>query len=240
MEEKIKRLKGLVADKLLAYGFDENWVEVLSLMIRRVLSVRFWPDFPEFRLSRVPRRDRLNELEFYFPLKTISSLSLKSIFSRHCRKADLYSDFPERMGRLEFSPVKGFLKGYIDMVFQFQGRFYLVDWKSNLLGRSAEDYNQEAMVKAMARNHYFLQYHLYTLALDRYLRLRLPGYDYQKHFGGICYVFLRGVDPERGSHYGLFRDRPSVELTAELSNSLINEDGLLPATNPGTGDSPEV
>ena len=81
----------------------------------------------------------------------------------------------------------------------FEGRFYLVDWKSNLLGSRIEDYGAAALAGEIRRRHYYFQYQLYTVALDRYLRLRLPGYRYEQHFGGVYYLFLRGIDPARPS-----------------------------------------
>jgi exodeoxyribonuclease V beta subunit len=68
----------------------------------------------------------------------------------------------------------------------------------------------------MLRQHYFIQYHLYTVALHKYLGLRLPGYDYERHFGGVIYLFLRGLDPERPER-GTFRDRPARSAVERLS-----------------------
>jgi exodeoxyribonuclease V beta subunit len=73
----------------------------------------------------------------------------------------------------------------------------------------------------MTRNLYPLQYLLYTVALDRYLSLRVAGYDYEKHFGGIYYLFLRGVDASQGCQYGIFRDLPPAGLVKSLSERLI-------------------
>ena len=129
--------------------------------------------------------------------------------------------FPEHLGRLNFHPTRGFMRGFVDLVFRYGGRFYLVDWKSNHLGNSIEDYHQEALVQAMLRDYYLLQYHLYTVALDRYLALRLPDYHYDRDFGGIFYIFLRGVDPVAGARYGVYRDRPPQELIAALVAGLI-------------------
>ncbi len=74
----------------------------------------------------------------------------------------------------------------------------------------------------MAENRYVLQYTLYTVALHRYLASRLPGYDYDTHFGGVRYIFLRGVDPEKGSIYGIFRDKPPAGWIDELSGALVD------------------
>jgi exodeoxyribonuclease V beta subunit len=71
----------------------------------------------------------------------------------------------------------------------------------------------------MAEKCYILQYHLYTLALHRYLKLRLPGYDYQTHFGGVRYLFVRGIDPAR-PEFGVFSDRPAAKWIEEFSGRL--------------------
>jgi exodeoxyribonuclease V beta subunit len=72
----------------------------------------------------------------------------------------------------------------------------------------------------MAQHHYTLQYHLYSLATDRFLSARLPGYDYHEHFGGVFYLFIRGVDPARPEQ-GIYRDKPSFELIQELRKLAI-------------------
>jgi exodeoxyribonuclease V beta subunit len=146
---------------------------------------------------------------------------LKNIFTVFAGN-ELPANFPERIERLDFSPVRGFMKGFIDMVFQFRGRFYLVDWKSNFLGTSVEDYGQEALAAVMEDEFYILQYHIYTVALNQYLNARLPGYKYETHFGSVYYIFLRGVDPEQGMDFGIYRDRPSERLINELHTNLIN------------------
>jgi exodeoxyribonuclease V beta subunit len=128
------------------------------------------------------------------------------------------------MERLNFLPAQGFMNGYMDLVFSFAGRFYLIDWKSNLLGTNIENYGPAALKRIMEEDYYFLQYHLYVLALDRYLKSRLgAAYDYERHFGGVFYLFLRGVDPERGGGYGIYRDRPAAETISALSEGLIKK-----------------
>ena len=123
---------------------------------------------------------------------------------------------------LSFAPVQGMLKGFIDLVFEFEGRFYLVDWKSNLLGSRIEDYSAVVLEGEIRRRHYYFQYQLYTIALDRYLQLRVPGYRYEQHFGGVYYLFLRGIDPAR-PQFGIHRDRLSEPLVRALERLLIGE-----------------
>ncbi len=211
-------MEKLVTEKLDVYGFEPTWQETICRMIQKVLSVPLEPSRKDFTFSRIRNADRLNELEFYFPLQSISPKKLAGLL-RSC----FSSHFPEHIERLHFAPVRGFMKGFIDMVFQFEGRFYLVDWKSNFLGGRVGDYGQEALAAVMEKEFYVLQYYIYTLALDQYLRLRLAGYNYETHFGGVYYIFLRGVDPERGPDFGIYRDLPSSELVESLREGLIEK-----------------
>ncbi|MCK4388657.1 MAG: UvrD-helicase domain-containing protein [Desulfobacterales bacterium] len=211
-------MEKLVTEKLDVYGFEPTWQETICRMIQKVLSVPLEPSRKDFTFSRIRNADRLNELEFYFPLQSISPKKLAGLL-RSC----FSSHFPEHIERLHFAPVRGFMKGFIDMVFQFEGRFYLVDWKSNFLGGRVGDYGQEALAAVMEKEFYVLQYYIYTLALDQYLRLRLAGYNYETHFGGVYYIFLRGVDPERGPDFGIYRNLPSPELVKALREDLIEK-----------------
>jgi exodeoxyribonuclease V beta subunit len=213
-------IEHLVAEKLIEFGFEADWQETLCKMIRNVISTPLDDSHDNFPFSRIQNNQRLNELEFYFPLKSISPKKLKDIFSNHTI-TKFSENFPDWIGRLNFAPTRGFMKGFIDMVFQFENRFYIVDWKSNYLGSRIENYDQKSLQFDMAANFYFLQYHVYSVALNAYLKLRQPNYDYDKHFGGVFYIFLRGVDEEKGSDYGIFRDKPAAELIENLSRELL-------------------
>ncbi len=101
------------------------------------------------------------------------------------------------------------LKGFIDLVFEFEGRYYVADWKSNHLGPDDAAYSHEAMRLAVAEKRYDLQFALYLLALHRLLKTRLRDYDYDRHIGGSLTIFLRGGMAEsRGVH----AERPPREL----------------------------
>jgi exodeoxyribonuclease V beta subunit len=189
-------------------------------MIGKVLAVPLQPGKNGLTLSSIGMKDRLSELEFYFPLKPITPKKLKTIFAEH-GGPEITGDFPSQIENLNFLPAQGFMKGFIDLIFQFQGRYYLVDWKSNFLGSRVEDYGKKTLLREMKENFYILQYHIYSLALHQYLKNRIRDYDYEKHFGGVFYVFLRGVDPERGAEFGIYRDQPGKELISALGRELI-------------------
>lgn len=105
------------------------------------------------------------------------------------------------------------LKGFIDLVFEHKGQYYVLDYKSNTLGEDDAAYTDQAMGQAILDKRYDLQYILYLLALHRLLKARLPGYDYDQHIGGAVYLFLRGVNSASG---GAFTDKPPRVLIEQL------------------------
>jgi len=213
-------LSSPVQSSLQAYGFDSAWQGIISETISHVLNVSLKATQPELVLSSIAFENRINEMEFYFPINAITPQKLRTIFKRYGSIKGI-GDFPGRLQKLIFSPTAGFMKGYMDLVFGHQDQFYLVDWKSNYLGPKLEDYRQEALGYAMQENYYILQYHLYVLALSQYLRLRHPGFRYKSDFGGVFYIFIRGVDSRRGPHYGIFHDLPNAALINALGKALI-------------------
>ena len=211
--------ENLVAVKLRTHGFDLKWQEAVCRMISSVVVTSLDPAIHGLTLSAIHDDERLSELGFTFPLNRLTPDILQNIFKES--GISLSASFPERIGRLDFQPVRGFMKGFMDLVFRYDERFFLVDWKSNFLGASIEDYETEALAAVMRENLYTLQYHLYVVALHQYLKTRIPGYDYKAHFGGVLYIFLRGVNPETGPHAGIFRDRPAKKSVEFLCSKLI-------------------
>ncbi len=165
------------------------------------------------RLVDVPRARRLDELEFYYPLERFDDAGLRRLLRAHGLGA---GPFAAAVDRLRFEAATGFMKGFIDLVFEADGRWWLVDYKSNRLGDGPDAYAADRLPEVMARHAYFLQYLVYTLVLHRMLRLRLPGYDYERHVGGVFYLFLRGMDPARGPASGVFHDAPPRALVEAL------------------------
>ena len=112
----------------------------------------------------------------------------------------------------------GCLNGFIDLFFRHGGRYYLLDWKSNRLGGRGADFLPEKLPAAMAKSFYFLQYLIYTVAAVKYLRMRLGRFgeaEYGALFGGVFYLFVRGVTPEHPGR-GVFYDKPPYELIRRL------------------------
>lgn len=209
------QIEDVVNAKLKLHRFGQEHQIAVCENVRSVLAAPLDGENSQLTLTNVRKQDRLNELEFSFSLARTSTAALETIFRSHLKPED------ETQFHLPFHQAEGFLKGFIDLVFCFEGRFYIVDWKSNWLGNKVQDYSVEAMQLEINQQHYWLQYHIYTLALHKYLAQRLPDYDYEKHFGGVLYVFLRGVDAANPG-FGIYRDRPSKKLIQELDRQMIS------------------
>ncbi|WAG10822.1 exodeoxyribonuclease V subunit beta [Aeromonas dhakensis] len=205
-----------IATLLAQDGFDESWAQVLQQQVEAVLETPLETGFGEpVRLRDLAPERKQVELEFFLPMGRVTAPALTALCQQH--------DPLSRGNKpLSFATVQGMLKGFIDLVFEWQGRWYLLDYKSNHLGMSPADYSRPALEQAMVEHRYDLQYQLYSLALHRLLALRLPGYDFDQHFGGVFYLFLRGM-PQGG----IFHTRPSRELVLGLDR--LFSEGAAPA-----------
>ncbi len=212
----------LVAQGLARYNYKSEWQPYITAMVHNVLATPLSPT--GFTLGNLKKGSWATELEFFFPLHFINSTLLGELLISHGVLSGGV-DLALLAQSLHFKPVKGMLMGFMDMVFEEGGRYYLLDWKSNHLGNSLDNYGQAAMTQAMQSNLYPLQYLLYTVALNRYLSLRVNNYRYTTHFGGVIYVFLRGVSREHGEKRGFFRDLPPEGLIEALTDILIEEGG---------------
>jgi exodeoxyribonuclease V beta subunit len=205
---------GWMAEKLQLSGFDAQWAPVLTDWLGGVLKTRL--PGPDIALNQLAARDKQVEMAFYLP---IAQLLTAERLDALIRQYDpLSADTPP----LDFRQVRGMLKGFIDLVFRHEGRYYLLDYKSNWLGEDREAYTRPAMEQAMRAHRYDLQYQLYSLALHRYLRHRLADYDYDRHFGGVIYLFLRGMDGQEGGQ-GIFTTRPVRPLIDGLDQLFAGE-----------------
>lgn len=206
--------EGWMAEKLQLSGFDAQWAPVLTDWLGGVLKTRL--PGPDIALNQLAARDKQVEMAFYLP---IAQLLTAERLDALIRQYDpLSADTPP----LDFRQVHGMLKGFIDLVFRHEGRYYLLDYKSNWLGEDREAYTRPAMEQAMLAHRYDLQYQLYSLALHRYLRHRLADYDYDRHFGGVIYLFLRGMDGQEGGQ-GIFTTRPVRPLIDGLDQLFAGE-----------------
>jgi exodeoxyribonuclease V beta subunit len=207
-------VESVVAKELAAHGFDLFWTQGVADMVRSVVNTAL--DASGMRLSAISRQQRLDELEFYYPIAAMSERGLRRILAA----IGFPDEIRQSIDTLTFMPVQGYMRGFIDLVFEHEGRYYLADYKSNWLGAAVTAYDQDALAGIMGREAYHLQYLIYCVALHRYLSARLRGYTYGSHFGGVRYLFLRGMTPQTGAKYGVYADRPAEELVLALDEYL--------------------
>ncbi|HGY9593629.1 TPA: exodeoxyribonuclease V subunit beta [Vibrio campbellii] len=211
-EENTQIILGLMESEQL----DEEWLPILQQLIDTVLATPL--DSKALLLNQKGPAQRLVEMEFLLPIEVLSAPALNRVIQRH-------DPLSAKAGDLGFQTVQGMLKGFIDLVFEHQGKYYVLDWKSNHLGDDVFHYHGDALKSAMADHRYDLQYQIYALALHRFLRSRLPNYDYEQHFGGVYYLFLRGMDGQ--SDHGIFSAKPTFEFLQEMDHLI---DGQAPDT----------
>ena len=159
-----------------------------------------------FRLADPVRR--IAEMEFHFPVAGLVRGRLAACLAEH--------GYPHPFGDDAGSgdtgdrpPIDGFLRGFVDLVAEHEERWYIIDYKSNWLGPDSANYVPAALRRATFASGYPLQYLVYLVALHRHLGARLPGYDYERHMGGVFYLYLRGIDPAAEMSRGVYFDRPS-------------------------------
>jgi len=217
-------LKALVNRTLLNYGFNETWTPIACEWMKEVVATPL--DDNGLSLSKLKPAQRLDELAFYFP---VAQLTVAKIRAEVLPLLNQYSPLRQVIERLNFYDLTGFMKGFIDLVFEAQGRFYIVDYKSNHLGDTPQQYHAGDVNNAMIAHDYPLQCLIYTVALHRYLRLRLADYDPEQHLGGAYYLFIRGMKhdwrQEDGTRAGIFYDKPDISVIDALDRCLQDEQG---------------
>jgi exodeoxyribonuclease V beta subunit len=165
-----------------------HYLNQLQYLMQLVVETPFTINDEEVKLANIPNEKRINELEFNFPIpKVFNPTELEQVI-----------DDEQREIKTTLGAVKGMMTGFVDLFFEYNGKYYILDWKSNFLGDQEDNYAPENLVYAMNESNYHLQYLLYAVAVDKFLRSRLGAdYNFDTHFGGVVYVFLRGVRPEK-------------------------------------------
>ncbi|HHO69659.1 MAG TPA: exodeoxyribonuclease V subunit beta, partial [Gammaproteobacteria bacterium] len=197
------------------FGLDaEHHRDTLQGWLRDVVDTPL--DERGLRLRQLAPGQRLNEMAFDF---AVGGVDIKALDARLQKAAG------QPLSPIGIDDFRGMITGIIDLVFEHEGRFYIADYKSNFLGGALDDYTPDKLRQAVLDRRYDLQYLLYALALHRYLRQRLAGYDYDSHFGGVYYLFLRGMRPASGARFGVHFDRPAPALIDWLDRQLLAPEG---------------
>jgi len=182
------------------YGVQGELDKILSFLGAIVTSV-----LPSgFSLVSLDDKKCLKEMMFYYHLSPLSTKKINKILAGE-----------PGVQPLIHKEMRGYLTGFVDLICEYQGKYYLIDYKTNYLGELMEDYSAEMLASAMKSHNYGLQYWIYSLILHRHLSNLFSDYRYEKHFGGVMYLFLRGMSPTVDGN-GVFSSIPDYNKLVEL------------------------
>lgn len=195
------------------YGVTAEPKEVerlLRLVVETPLKTCCSPAEGNFSLSMVPDCDCLKEMAFYYRFRYMATERINDILAGE-----------EAVTPLSNKVMRGYLTGFVDLICRYRNRYYIIDYKTNFLGEKMEDYNRANLVSAMQSHNYGLQYWIYSLVLHRHLTNHLTHYRYQQNFGGVMYLFVRGMRPGIAGS-GVYHTIPDYHTLLEL-DLLIGE-----------------
>ncbi|MES2858910.1 MAG: exodeoxyribonuclease V subunit beta [Pseudomonadota bacterium] len=206
----------LIGDALAQEGYGADLIDDGIALTAQLIGHTLTVMLPEgVRLCDVPAAERRPEIEFQFSLQAVQVDALLALLHAH----DVVQD---RHGFGLRHKLEGLMTGLVDLTYRFDGKWYVLDYKSNRL----PGYDHANLALAMAHSEYDLQALIYTLALHRWLRFRLgSGYDYARDFGGIRYLFCRGLDASREDSPGIHAQRFAPELVHALDALFGRGDG---------------
>jgi exodeoxyribonuclease V beta subunit len=230
-------LDELISDLLTRFSIELHWVDVVKVWLNDILNAPLMPTANQvptenkvltvnnglgdadktLSLSALSPKKKLVEMEFYFPVNKLNAHDFNHLLSQYpCLQAPVKPT--------DFRQLKGMLKGFVDLIFEWNGQYFILDYKSNFLGDNVQAYDQVATHLAMSEHRYDVQLVIYTLALHRLLQLRINDYNYDQHIGGAYYVFLRGMNAlDNQNYYGQYFHKPDKALIESLDH-LVKEE----------------
>ncbi len=209
---------------------------IIINMVKAVLSAKMKASNNNIvTLNEISKKQKLAEMAFDFSLETAiqnqnNQNSILTVLNDEWKDAAEGSEekiFLQRLKGWKTKIPNGFMTGFIDLLFEHNGKYYILDWKSNRINCTPESFDRNGLVAEIATHSYFLQYLIYTVAVHLYLSQSLKDYNYDNHFGGILYIFLRGIDQAtiNDNQNGIFYTMPKKKLIENLSYALMGDAG---------------
>ena len=207
----------LITRKSLKFGLNAEQKDLLVNWISKIVTTDFGSpalcalptlsalSLGSLQLCKKNQQNAWSEMGFTLPVKSMSVLKLDELITSQVLPT-------HKRPALRPNQLNGMLTGFIDLVFEDSGRYFVLDYKSNML----KGYQSEHLSESILNHRYDVQYVFYVLALHRLLKSRLEDYDYDTHIGGAVYLFLRGVDFDT---QGVFVDRPPKALILSIDDA---------------------
>ncbi|QJC36270.1 exodeoxyribonuclease V subunit beta [Enterobacteriaceae endosymbiont of Donacia cincticornis] len=209
--KKISR--SFIKKELIEKNIDSNWHIMITNWFNHMLNIPIGKN--KIILHQINNHEKKTEFKFCLSIKkNFSSIKYNNIINK-------YDIISSKLSKLKFETISGFLSGIIDLIFLWKNKFYIIDYKSNWLGYNSKDYEKNNLEKDICLNRYDIQYHFYTLALHKYLKYRIKDYNYSKCFGGIIYLYIRGLNQEIKKYNGVWETKPSSNLINKLNNLFL-------------------
>ncbi len=187
------------------YGLKTAVPEQIDALLKSTVNTQLSKQDEQFSLKNLRESQCLKEMPFYLSMETLEISQVNRILN----------DDPSYQA-LSKKTLCGYLTGFIDLICEYKGQYFVIDYKSN----SLNNYEQAELIKAMREHNYGLQYWIYTLVLHQYLKNRLPNYSYDKHVGGVKYLFVRGMDQTKNDT-GVYQVKPEFTKIEQLAKLFI-------------------
>lgn len=201
------------------FGLDDAETEALFDWLQQVLDTPLNRD--GLTLAGLSKASTLREAEFYFPMANVSQQQLNQFLADYRQEQDHGARF---FPAFDTHQLEGMMHGFIDLIFEYEGKYFVADYKSTYLGDTFGDYLPEKLRHNNQHHLYDLQYLIYSVALHRYLQNSLPDYSAQKHFGGVYYLYVRGMHPENENEEGVYFTPLSVSRLHALDRLFASQD----------------
>ncbi len=197
----LEDIRTQVNKQLKSYKFNLQWSHCLTKQIHLIVNKELW--HKGTTLAKLKQSSA--EMEFMLPVKDTNNKAISQWLTQHRQQK---TDFKHEQ-------LSGYLTGFIDLIFYHDGKYYLLDYKTNHLGDTTQDYTMPALQQAIVEHNYDLQYLLYTTALVKYLKTKQADFNYQQHFGGVIYLFTRGINPHTNA--GIYHNLPEAQIITAMT-----------------------
>ncbi len=197
------------AIKRFAPGYENDYSVMLLQLLDHVTQSIISFEGDCFSMADIIPEKKLSELEFDFNVPLFSPSSFKR-----------FENADTMINLKYFEYTEGVMNGKVDLFFEYNNKYYILDWKSNYLGDDITFYEPQLLQNAMSESNYHLQYLIYTVAVKKYLTSRLSSFDYEAQFGGVIYMYVRGI--RSNSNNGIFVTRPSLKQIQILEDLLTD------------------
>lgn len=220
-EETLQYVSRLLEPAMERMQLEPRWLQPLAATLTTCLAETLTLGQDECCLSKIGPRSLATEVPFLLRLGGAAEFSTKKIAAAFETSPDsLLQNYGRRVRAMSVSGLQGFLAGFVDLVFESNGKWFVADYKTNFLGPTWSDYTTDRLEAAMIEHDYLLQAAIYSVAVGRLLTQRLPSFDLERDFGGCVYLYLRGFPADRPPETGIWHYRPPAEFVKALSDAL--------------------